>query len=108
MATTSNYVAGLISIPNDGVEHNLMDLIKAQLDANSPSAAREINLQAAHTNGGLIYFGRGDVSATQYSYTLGPDGVRNYSSTYQNILVGNLFVFTATSSIKLGVEIMVM
>jgi hypothetical protein len=105
---TSNYVAGLVSVPNDGVAHNLLVLIIAQLDKNCPGAARELNLQAAHTNSGLIFFGNGGVTDSNYAYTLGQDGVRTYSSTYQNILVGNLFVFTLTASIKLGVEVMVM
>src|SRR5579864_8179549 len=103
----SGYVAGLISIPNDGAEHNLLVLIRTQLDPNCPGAAREVNLQAAKTNGGLIYFGAPTVTSANYAYTLGAGDSRNYHSDLQNVQLGNISVFTATGSIGLGVEVMV-
>lgn len=108
VASTSNYVAGTVTLTNASQAYNILQLIKAQVDANCPGAARAFNLYAAHANGALVYIGGPTVSSTNYAYVLNADDMRGYDSTYQNVIVGNIFAFSTSPSMKLGVEVMAM
>jgi hypothetical protein len=102
----SQYVAGLVTLTNGSQAYNLLTLIRTQIDANCPGAARSFNLYAAHANSALVYVGSGAVSNTNYAYVLNADDMREYDSDYQNVLIANLSVYSTSPGMQLGVEVM--
>jgi hypothetical protein len=106
MAVTSQYVAGVITLTNASTAYNILNLIRTQIDANCPGAARSFNLYAAHANSALVYVGSGKVSNTNYAYVLNADDMREYDSDYQNVIFGALSAFSTSPGMQLGVEVM--
>lgn len=104
----SSYVAGTITLTNASQSYNILALIRAQVDANCPGAARAVNLYAAHANSAQVFIGAGGVTSTNYAYVLNADDMRGYDSTYQNVILGSLFAFSTSPGMKLGVEVMAM
>jgi len=102
----SAYVAGVITLTNASQAYNILMLIRAQIDANCPGAARSFNLYAAHANSALVYIGAGNVSNTKYAYVLNADDMRGYESDYQNVIFGSLSAFSTSPGMQLGVEVM--
>ena len=105
---SSNYVAGTVTLTNASQVYNLLNLIHAQVDANCPGAARSLNIYAAHANSAQVFVGSGNVSGTNYGYVLNSDDMRGYDSTYQNVLVGDISVFSLAPGMQLGIEVMAM
>jgi len=105
---SSAYVAGTITLANANQVYNILALVRAQLDANCPGAARSFNLYATHANTAQVLVGSSAMTATSYAYSLNPDDMHEYESTYQNIPFGYLSAMSTAAGQQLGVEVMVM
>lgn len=102
---SANYVAVQITLTSANQNYNVLVEVQ-KVVANCPATARELAIQSASGNTGIVLIGDAALSATRFGVELVAAGdARVYGSVHQNVQVGTKWVRSATAGQKVNVEI---